>query len=472
MSRRKKPIFQEIEIIDLGAKGKAVGKSPDGKIIFAPFLAPGDVADIQVTKKRKAYYEGKALKIQQYSDLRTEPACAYFGICGGCKLQHIKYSEQVRYKQKEVENNLKRLGKVDLPSDIEPILESPDIYNYRNKMEFSFSAKRWLTPEEINSEEDIEQREGLGFHIAGMWDKVLDIDECHLQEEPSNKIRNAVRSFALNNDISFFDPRAKTGLLRTLMIRNTSIGEWMVVMQFYKNEKENIEKLMDFLQTTFPEITSLQYIINSKDNDSFYDQDVILYSGKEYIQEKWDDLTFRISAKSFFQTNSKQAYQMYKKVREYAAIQPHETVYDLYTGTGSIAQFVAKDAKKIIGVESVPQAIEDARKNAELNKIENLEFVVGDMKEVFTTDFISKYGKADVVITDPPRDGMHQKVVENLLALAPERIVYVSCNSATQARDLGLMKDMYRIEKMQPVDMFPHTHHVENIVLLRKKTTK
>ena len=470
MSKRKKPLFKEIEIIDLGAKGKAVGKAPDGKIIFAPYLAPGDIADIQVHKKRKAYYEGKAVDIHRFSPLRTQPACKYFGICGGCKLQHIKYEEQIKFKQKEVENNLIRLGKISLPREISPIMPSPEIYNYRNKMEFSFSAKRWLTPGEIQSGESVTQREGLGFHIAGMWDKVLDIDECHLQEEPSNKIRNAVRKFALENNIPFFDPREKKGLLRTLMIRNTSIGEWMVVMQFFHNDKENIEKLMSFLKKEFPEITSLQYIINPKDNDSFYDQKVVLYAGRDYIQEKWDDLTFRISAKSFFQTNSKQAYRLYQKVKEFAAIKPHETVYDLYTGTGSIAQFIAGDAKKVIGVESVPQAIEDAKKNADLNQIDNVEFITGDMKEVFTPDFIDKYGKADVVITDPPRDGMHKKVVENLLNLAPQRIVYVSCNSATQARDLGLMKEKYEIVKMQPVDMFPHTHHVENIVLLHKKT--
>ncbi len=469
MSRRKKPLFENIEIIDLGAKGKAVGKSPDGKIIFAPFLAPGDIADIQTTKKRKAYYEGKPVKIHRYSDIRTEPVCEYFGICGGCKLQHIRYEEQIKFKQKEVENNLVRLGKVQLPQEIDPIMASPEIYNYRNKMEFSFSAKKWLTPEQIQSGEPIERREGLGFHIAGMWDKVLDIDQCHLQEEPSNRIRNAVRTFALENNISFYDPREKKGLLRTLMIRNTSIGEWMVVLQFFQDEKENIEKIMSFLKENFPEITSLQYIINPKDNDSFYDREVILYHGRDYIQEKWDDLTFRISAKSFFQTNSKQAYRLYQKVKEFAAIQPDETVYDLYTGTGSIAQFIARDAKKVVGVESVPQAIEDARKNAELNGIDNVEFIVGDMKVVFTPSFIDKYGKADIVITDPPRDGMHQKVVENLLHLAPERIVYVSCNSATQARDLGLMKEDYEIERMQPVDMFPHTHHVENIILLRRK---
>ena len=469
MSRRKKPLFEDVEIIDLGAKGKAVGRVPDGRVIFAPFLAPGDIADIQVTKKRKAYYEGKPVKVKKYSGLRTEPACAYFGICGGCKLQHIKYEEQVRFKQKEVENNLTRLGKVPLPEQIDPILQSPKVYNYRNKMEFSFSARRWLTPEEIQHADEITDREGLGFHIAGMWDKVLDINECHLQEDPSNQIRNAVKKFALENNISFFDPREKTGLLRTLMLRNTSIGEWMVVLQVYKNEKENIEKLLQHLKENFPQITSLQYIVNEKDNDSFYDQEVILYHGRDYIEEKWEGLTYRISAKSFFQTNSEQALRMYQKIRELAAIQPDETVYDLYTGTGSIAQFVARDAKKIIGVESVPDAIEDARKNARLNGIENVEFVVGDMKEVFTPEFINQYGKADVVITDPPRDGMHAKVVQNLLFLAPERIVYVSCNSATQARDLALMKEQYQVVKMQPVDMFPHTHHVENIVLLQRK---
>jgi len=467
--RRQKPLFENIEIIDLGAKAKAVGRVPDGRVIFAPYLVPGDVADIQATKKRKAYYEGKAVTIKKYSDLRTEPVCKYFGTCGGCKLQHINYDSQLFFKQKEVENNLTRLGKLELPETRETILGSPDIYNYRNKMEFSFSARRWLSPEEIQSGEKIENPEGLGFHIAGMWDKVLDIDECHLQEAPSNQIRNAVKSFALQNEISFFDPRAKTGLLRTLMIRNTSIGEWMVVLQVYQNDKENIEKILAHLKENFPQITSLQYIVNEKDNDSFYDQEVILYHGRDYIEEKWEGLAYRISAKSFFQTNSKQALRLYQKVREYAGIQPDETVYDLYTGTGSIAQFVARDAKKVVGVEAVPDAIEDAKKNARLNGIDNTEFVVGDMKDVFTREFIEKHGKADVVITDPPRDGMHAKVVENLLFLVPKRIVYVSCNSATQARDLALMKDQYEIVKMQPVDMFPHTHHVENIVLLSRK---
>jgi len=468
MSRRKKPLFTHIPIIDLGARGKAIAKSPDGRIIFIPYLAPGDVADIQVTKKRKAYYEGKHTKISVYSPLRTEPVCSYFGVCGGCKLQHIQYEQQLKFKQKEVENNLIRLGKLQLPESIDPIMASPEIYNYRNKMEFSFSARRWLTPEEIKQSETIKQREGLGFHIAGMWDKVLDIEQCHLQKEPSNQIRNAVKDFALQHKISFFDPRQKTGLLRALMIRNTSIGEWMVVLQVYKNEQQNIEKILQHLKDHFPQITSLHYIVNEKDNDSIYDQEVILFSGRSYIEEKWEGLTYRISAQSFFQTNSQQALRMYQKIREYAAIQPHETVYDLYTGTGSIAQFIARDANKVIAIESVSAAIEDAKNNAHLNGIKNIRFITGDMKKVFTPDFIKKYGQADIVITDPPREGMHPKVVENLLFLSPKRIVYVSCNSATQARDLQLMKDNYKIVKMQPVDMFPHTHHVENIVLLEK----
>jgi len=469
MSRKKKPLFKEVEILDLGAKAKAVGKVPDGRVIFVPYLAPGDVADIQVTKKRKSYYEGRAVQIHKKSDLRTEPACTYFGTCGGCKLQHIDYKAQIKFKEKEVINNLTRLGHLQLPESIDSIMASPKIYDYRNKMEFSFSARRWLTPEEIQSEAHIAPEPGLGFHIAGMWDKILDIDQCHLQAEPSNQIRNTVRSFALQNNISFFDPRAKSGLLRTLMIRNTSLGQWMVVLQVFENDIENIHKILQHLKENFPQITSLQYIVNQKDNDSFYDQEVILYHGLPYIEEKWDGLTYRISAKSFFQTNTEQALNMYRKVREFAGIKPHETVYDLYTGTGSIAQFVARDAKKVIGVEAVADAIEDARKNTALNHIDNVDFVTGDMKEVFTRKFIEKYGKADVVITDPPRDGMHAKVVENLLFLAPERIVYVSCNSATQARDLALMKDQYEIVRMQPVDMFPHTHHVENIVLLRRK---
>ncbi len=467
--RRKKPLFENVEIVDLGAKGKAVGKAADGRVIFVPFLAPGDIADIQTIKKRKAYYEGKSLIIKKLSDLRVKPKCKYFGICGGCKLQHINYEEQIKFKQKEVENNLTRLGNLTLPEQTFPILKSPKNYNYRNKMEFSFSAKRWLTEKEIEQEQEITNREGLGFHIAGMWDKVLDIDECHLQEEPSNQIRNQIKRFALENNISFYDPREKTGLLRTLMIRNTSIGEWMVVIQFYRNDEKQIEKMMQFVKKTFPKITSLQYIVNEKDNDSIYDQDVIPYHGKTYIEEKMENLTFKISAKSFFQTNSLQSLEMYKIIRDFANIKTNDIVYDLYTGTGSIAQFISKHAKKIIGIESVPDAIEDAKKNARLNKIDNIEFIVGDMKEIFTQDFIRKYGKANVVITDPPRSGMHQKVVDNLLKLSAEKIVYVSCNSATQARDLSLMKHLYKIEKMQPVDMFPHTHHVENIVLLSKK---
>lgn len=470
MSRRKKPLFKDIEFFDMGAKAKAVGHAPDGRIILVPYLAPGDIADIQVTKKRKGYYEGKAVTIHKYSEYRAEPLCPHYGICGGCKLQHIAYSHQAFFKQMEVKNNLKRIGKLDFSDDdFHPIIAASHDFYYRNKMEYSFSARRWLTPEEINSEEPIDLIDGLGFHISGMWDKVLDIDTCLLQNNLTNDIRNEVKDFARKHQIPFFDPRTKTGLLRTLMLRNNQQNEWMVVLQVYKNDQKAIESIMAHLKQTFEPIKSLQYIVNEKDNDSFYDQEVVLYDGKPYIEEVLDGLRFRISAKSFFQTNTGQAEKLYKTVREYAAIQPHETVYDLYTGIGSIAQFVARDAKKVIGVESVADAIKDAQINAKLNNIDNVEFVVGDMRQVFTKEFIGKYGRADVVITDPPRSGMHHKVVENLLYLAPERIVYVSCNSATQARDLALMKDRYEIAAIQPVDMFPHTHHVESVVLLHRK---
>jgi len=470
MRRKKKPLFEKVEITDLGAKAKAIGHAPDGRIIFAPYLAPGDIADIQVTKKRKAYYEGKAVAIHYYSKYRTDPVCPHYGICGGCKLQHIEYAHQAFFKFLEVKNNLERIGKLDInPEKILSIKTAFHEFSYRNKMEYSFSARRWLTPEEIQSGEPFEPADGLGFHLAGMWDKVLDIDVCLLQNRLTNDIRNEVKAFARKRNIPFFDPRHKTGLLRSLMLRNNLQNEWMVVLQVYKNDLKAIESIMEHLKQKFLQIKSLQYIVNEKDNDSFYDQEVVLYHGKAYIEEELGGLKFRISAKSFFQTNTEQAQELYNIVREFAGIQSHETVYDLYTGIGSIAQFVARDAKKVIGIESVPDAIKDALINAELNQIDNVEFVVGDMKEVFTKDFIEKYGKADVVITDPPRDGMHAKVVENLLFLAPERIVYVSCNSATQARDLALMKHAYEIVIMQPVDMFPHTHHVENVVLLKRK---
>jgi len=371
-------------------------------------------------------------------------------------------------KQKEVTNNLTRLGHIELPDDT-PILGSAEQYFYRNKMEFSFSDSRWLTVEEIQSDKDLGDRNALGFHIPGMWDKILDVKKCHLQADPSNQIRNAVKTFAVENDLEFFNTRNQTGLLRTLMIRTTSIGEIMVLVQFFKEDKVKRELLLDFLSEEFPQITSLQYVINEKANDTIYDQDVICYKGKDHIFEEMEGLQFKINAKSFYQTNSAQAYELYKITRNFANLTGNELVYDLYTGTGTIAQFVAKQAKKVIGVESVPDAIIAAKENAQLNEIDNVEFFVGDMKKVFNDDFIKTHGQPDVIITDPPRDGMHKDVVQQILNILPEKIVYVSCNSATQARDLALMNDLYKVTKIQAVDMFPQTHHVENVVLLERR---
>lgn len=470
MSRRnKKQLFQNIEVIDAGAKGKAVAKAPDGKVIFLSNAVPGDVVDVQTFKKRKGFYEGKAVAFHKYSEKRTEPKCEHFGTCGGCKWQFMDYQHQLFYKQKEVEQNLKRIGHLELP-EVSPILGSEKTYFYRNKMEFSFSDARWLTVDEINSGKDLGDKNALGFHIPGMWDKILDINTCWLQADPSNAIRNTVKTFAIENDMAFFNTRNQTGFLRTLMIRTTSIGEIMVLVQFFKEDMAKRELLLDHLITTFPEITSLQYVINGKANDTIYDQEVICYHGRDHIFEVMEDLKFKINAKSFYQTSSEQAYELYKITRDFADLSGEELVYDLYTGTGTIAQFVAKKAKKVVGVESVPDAISAAKENAQLNDIENVDFYVGDMRFVFNDEFIAKNGHPDVVITDPPRDGMHKDVVAQLLAIAPKKIVYVSCNSATQARDLALMKDVYTVEKVQPVDMFPQTFHVENVVLLKKKS--
>ncbi|MFD2540996.1 23S rRNA (uracil(1939)-C(5))-methyltransferase RlmD [Lacinutrix gracilariae] len=470
MSRRKnrKQVFTNVEVIDAGAKGKTIAKAPDGKVIFLPNAVPGDVVDVQTFKKRKAYYEGKATVFHKLSDKRTQPACEHFGTCGGCKWQDMAYEHQLFYKQKEVTNNLTRIGHIELP-EITPILGSAEQYFYRNKMEFSFSDSRWLTFEEIDSTEDLGDRNALGFHIPGMWDKILDINKCHLQADPSNAIRNAVKQFALDNDMEFFNTRNQTGLLRTLMIRTSSTGDIMVVVQFFKDHKEKRELLLDFLGQEFKQITSLQYIINEKANDTIYDQEVICYKGEDHIFEEMEGLKFKINAKSFYQTNSKQAFELYKITRDFAGLSGNELVYDLYTGTGTIAQFVAKQAKKVVGVEAVPDAILAAKENAKLNNIDNTDFFVGDMKNVFNEEFIKTHGKPDVIITDPPRDGMHKDVVNQILNIAPNKIVYVSCNSATQARDLALMNDMYKVTKLQPVDMFPQTFHVENVVLLEKR---
>ena len=470
MARRKsaKKVFENIEVVDAAAKGKTVAKAPDGRVIFLPNAVPGDVVDVQTFKKRKSYYEGKAIKFHHYSELRTEPQCQHFGICGGCKWQDMAYEHQLEFKQKEVLNHLIRIGHLELPEP-RPILGSRKQYFYRNKMEFSFSDSRWLTQDEIESDKDLGDRNALGFHIPGMWDKILDIEKCWLQEDPSNAIRNAVKEFALDKGLEFFNTRQQSGLLRTMMIRTSTTGDIMVVIQFFRDEKSNRELLLDYLAETFPQITSLQYIINEKANDTIYDQEVVCYKGEDHIFEEMEGLKFKINAKSFYQTNSEQAYELYKITRDFADLKGEELVYDLYTGTGTIAQFVAKKAKKVIGVESVPDAILAAKENAQLNGIENVEFYVGDMKQVFNHDFIAKHGRPDVVITDPPRDGMHKDVVQQLLGSSAQRIVYVSCNSATQARDLALMKDDYKIIKTQAVDMFPQTHHVENVVLLEKR---
>ncbi len=464
-SKHRKQIFENVEVIDAGAQGKTIAKAPDGKVILLPNAVPGDIVDVETFKKRKAYYEGKATVFHKRSDKRTAPVCEHFGTCGGCKWQDMGYEHQLFYKQKEVTNNLTRIGHIELP-EVTPILGSKEPYFYRNKMEFSFSDSRWLTLEEIQSDKDLGDRNALGFHIPGMWDKILDINTCHLQADPSNAIRNAVKQFAVENELEFFNTRNQTGLLRTMMIRTSSTGDIMVMIQFFKEDKAKRELVLDFIAETFPEITSLQYVINGKANDTIYDQDVICYKGADHIFEEMEGLKFKINAKSFYQTNSNQAYELYKITRDFAGLTGSELVYDLYTGTGTIAQFVAKQASKVIGVESVPDAITAAKENAQLNNINNVEFYVGDMKNVFNAEFIKAHGTPDVIITDPPRDGMHKDVVQQILNIAPKRVVYVSCNSATQARDLALMDAQYKVIITQAVDMFPQTFHVENVVLL------
>lgn len=461
-------IFENIAVTDAGARGKSIAKSPDGRVIFLSNAIPGDVVDIKTTKKRKAYFEGTAIKFHKLSEKRSVPICSHFEYCGGCKWQHLNYEHQLFYKQNEVVNNLKRIGHLEL-SEIIPILGCEKTYFYRNKMEFSFSSSRWLTEKEIKSEKEIENKNACGFHIAGMWDKILDISTCYLQENPSNDIRNFIKEYAVENNMEFYNPKTQEGFLRTMMIRISSIGEIMVVIQFYKENIQKRELLLQAITEKFPEITSLQYAINQKGNDSLYDQNILLFKGRDHIFEKMEDLQFKIGPKSFYQTNSEQAYKLYKITRNFADLKGDEIVYDFYTGTGTIAQFVAEKAKKVIGVESVPEAIEDANLNAQLNEIKNVEFYAGDLKTVFNDEFINTHGLPDVIITDPPRDGMHKKVVEKILEILPKKIVYVSCNSATQARDLALLKDFYIIAKSQAVDMFPQTHHVENVVLLKLK---
>ncbi|WP_430966199.1 23S rRNA (uracil(1939)-C(5))-methyltransferase RlmD [Spongiimicrobium sp. 2-473A-2-J] len=468
--KNRRQYFEKVAVIDAGAKGKTVGKAPDGRVIFLTNTVPGDIVDVQTTKKRKAYFEGVATHFHTRSDKRTEPVCEHFGVCGGCKWQHMGYKHQLHYKQEEVINNLRRIGHLELP-EISPILGSKDQYFYRNKMEFSFSDARWLSLEEINSDTEIKDKNALGFHIPGMWDKILDIKKCHLQEDPSNAIRMEIRTFATAHGLPFFNPRKQEGLLRTLMIRTSSIGEVMVLVQFFGDDADKRILLLDHLAKSFPEITSLLYVINQKANDTIYDQEVICHAGRDHIFETMEELRFKITAKSFYQTNSKQAYELYKVTRDFAGLTGMELVYDLYTGTGTIAQFVSESAKKVIGIEAVPEAIAAAKANALENKITNVDFFAGDMKNIFNADFIATHGRPDVIITDPPRDGMHKDVVRQIMDIAPSKVVYVSCNSATQARDLALMNELYQLKKIQPVDMFPQTHHVENVVLLEKRAS-
>lgn len=466
MRKKKAPLIWEgIEIKEAGAKGKSIAQAPDGKALLVTHAVPGDRVKVRVTKKKRRYWEARTLEVEQPSPHRVEPKCVHFGVCGGCKWQQTDYSYQLQFKQEEVLQNLRRIGGIE-PETLLPILGAKEHFYYRNKMEFSFSSNRWLTEDEMQGG-DID-RNGVGFHLPGMWDKILDLEECHLQAEPSNRIRHFIRDYAKDNKLAFFNPRTQEGFLRTLMIRNTSIGQWMVLIQFYQEDKAAREALLNALLEAFPEITSLLYVINGKANDTLYDLTIENFHGPGFIEEEMEGLRFKIQPKSFYQTNSAQAYALYKVVREFASLKGDELVYDLYTGTGTIAQFVAAKAGKVIGIESVPDAIADAKENAVNNKITNVEFTTGDMKEVFTEDFLNNHGTPDVVITDPPRDGMHKKVVEQLLKAGPERIVYVSCNSATQARDLEMLKEQYKVIKSQAVDLFPHTHHIENVVLLER----
>lgn len=466
--RNKKKHFKGLEVIDIAAKGKTIAKTKDGKVIFLSKAVPGDIVDVETFKQRKGYYEARVTNYENYSDIRSSPVCEYFGECGGCKWQNMQYEYQLKFKQKEVLENIKRIGDLNPPEPLQ-ILGADEQYYYRNKMEFSFSNNRWLTANEISSEEFLENRDALGFHIPGMWDKILDISKCWLQADPSNEIRNTIKAFAVQNKLRFFNTRKQQGFLRTLMIRNSSIGEIMVVLQFFEEDEINRTALLNHVKDKFPEITSLQYVINSKANDTIYDQEVVCFHGRDHIFEEMEGLRFKINAKSFYQTNSKQAYELYKITRNFAELSGNELVYDLYTGTGTIALFIAKKASKVIGVESVPDAIKAAKENAKFNEIKNVEFYVGDMKKVFNSTFLNSHGIPDVVVTDPPRDGMHKDVIKQLLICAPKKIVYVSCNSATQARDLKMLSQKYEILKSQAVDMFPQTHHVENVVLLKKR---
>ena len=467
MSRKlKNQVLENLRVERIAAEGKSVAHY-EGKVVFIPNVAPGDVVDVRVTRGKSSFMEGEAIKFHEFSTDRVTPFCEHFGVCGGCKWQHISYETQLGFKRQQVVDQFERIAKVPIP-EVRPILGSDKSRYYRNKLDFTFSNNRWLTTEEINSGKEF-TRDALGFHIPKRFDKIVDIQHCYLQAGLSNDIRNRLREFAQEHRISFYDIKEQIGILRNLIIRTTSTGETMVIVQFGEDNPEAVEKVMSFLRETFPDITSLLYIINLKKNETFNDLDVYTYSGKDFITEKMEDLEFQIGPKSFYQTNSEQAYELYKVAREFAGLQGDEVVYDLYTGTGTIANFVAKKAKQVIGIEYVEAAIEDAKLNSRVNGLKNTLFYAGDMKDVFTEEFMSRHPAPDVIITDPPRAGMHDDVVKMLLNLAAPKIVYVSCNPATQARDVALLAEKYEVAAIQPVDMFPQTFHVENVILLTKK---
>ena len=470
--KKELPIYENVEITGIAAEGKALTRINDC-VVFVPYCVPGDVVDLQITKKKHSFMEARVTRFVKYSEKRCEPQCPHFGNCGGCKWQILPYEEQLRYKQQQVTDNLTRIGKIQLP-DISPILGSEYIYEYRNKLEFTFSNQRWVSWEDIHAAggiENVEKGHGVGFHITNCFDKVLDITDCRLMPVINNEIRNFIRQYAIEHDLSFFNLRQQTGFLRTMILRTTLQGEIMLIMVFAEDRKQEMQVLLQTVHERFPEITSLLYVINSKANDTINDLPVSVFYGKDHITEQMENLCFKVGPKSFYQTNTRQAYELYKVARDFAGLTGNELVFDLYTGTGTIANFVAKRARQVIGIEYVPEAIEDARVNSAINHIGNTLFYAGDMKDILNKDFIIEHGRPDVVITDPPRAGMHNDVINTILFAAPKRIVYVSCNPATQARDLALLDETYIVKRVQPVDMFPHTQHVENVVLLERRET-
>ena len=469
MSRKKKPLplLENVTITDYAAEGKSLARVDD-LVVFVPFAVPGDVVDLQVRRKKHSYCEAEIARMVKQSDMRIAPKCAHFGVCGGCKWQNVPYEEQLKMKQKQVYDQLTRIGKIELP-EMNPILGSEKTFCYRNKLEFGCSNKRWLTKDEISSGTEYSQMNAIGFHITGAFDKILPIEKCYLMDDLHNRIRNEIRDYAYSSGMTFYDLRNKHGLLRDIVIRNSDTGEWMVLIQFHYDEdgdEQRAKALLQHVADTFPEITSLLYVDNQKFNDTYNDLDLQVFKGNDHIYETMDGLKFKVGAKSFYQTNTEQAFRLYSVVRDFAGLTGGELVYDLYTGTGTIANFVSRYARKVVGIEYVPEAIEDAKVNSEINGIDNTMFFAGDMKDILTDGFIAEHGRPDVIITDPPRAGMHADVVQTIIGARPGRIVYVSCNPATQARDLSMLDAYYKVVAVQPVDMFPHTPHVENVVLL------